>query len=323
MIGVMVLNHNGRQWLSPLFDSIRGNGHRSVCIYLVDNGSNDGSAQFTLRDHPDVTVIRMPENLGYGMAYNLAMPRAFADGCDWVIWANNDIVLEPGCLQELDRAVQSDPEIGVAGPAFLSWKSDEPNYYMQGKHPDLIPVMKARSSVAVDVDWVEGSLLMVSHNTVETVGPLDPRFFAFWEEADFCRRVCHLGKRVVLVPSARARHYGGRSFSKESNRALGEWLQSRNYHIYKLTDPHRSFGSNLLASACLLAANIRSKAKKSPRAALLELRAWTAAVMRAGVWYKKWMDDRRHIPPAPLDRRHQGLQPEILLSVSREAIVGK
>jgi GT2 family glycosyltransferase len=322
MIGLMVLNHNGKQWLSPLFDSIRSNGHRSVRIYLIDNGSNDGSAEFTLSSHPDVTVIRIRENLGYAMAYNLAMPRAFADGCDWVIWANNDILLEPGCLRELDRAVQSDPGIGVAGPAFLSWNSDEPNYYMEGKHPALIPAMKAPSPVAVDVDWVEGSFLMVSRNMVETVGPLDPRFFAFWEEADFCRRVHHSGRRVVLVPGAMARHYGRSSFSKESSSTLGEWLQSRNYHIYKLTDPRRSFGSNLLASAHLLATNIKSKAKSSPGAVLLELRAWIAVLVRAGVWYRKWRDDRRHIPPAPLDRRHQGAQPEILPSISREQALG-
>ncbi len=208
-IGVLILNHNGRQWLPPLFHSIRRNGCQSVRIYLIDNCSTDGSVESTLRDHPDVTVIRMPMNLGYCMAYNLAMPHAFAHGCEWVIWANNDILLEPGCLMDLAKAVQSDPAIGVAGPAFLCWDSEEPNYYMKGKNPALISAMKARSSRPVDVDWVEGSFLMVSRDTVEKSGPLDPCFFAFWEEAEFCRRVRYSGKRVVLVPGAWVRHYGG------------------------------------------------------------------------------------------------------------------
>jgi hypothetical protein len=322
MIGLMVLNYNGKQWLSPLFDSIRCNGHQDARIYLVDNSSNDGSAEFTLDNHPEVTVIRMPENLGYSMAYNVATPRAFADGCDWVIWANNDILLEPGCLEELDRAVQSDPGIGVAGPAFLSWNGDEPNYYMKGKHPASIPAMTARSRIPIDVDWVEGSFLMVSRDTVETVGPLDPHFFAFWEEADFCRRVRHSGRRVVLVPSARVRHYGGMSFSRESSRTIREWFQSRNYHIYKLTDPRRSLFGNLLASAHLLAVNIKSKPKDLSGVAL-ELRAWLAALMQTGVWYRKWMNDRRHVPPLPLDKQHRDVQPEILLPISRGATFGK
>lgn len=319
----MVLNHNGKQWLSPLFDSIRCNGYRSIRIYLVDNNSTDGSVEFTLCDHRDVTVIRMPENLGYVMAYNLAMPRAFSDGCEWVIWANNDILLEPGCLLELTRAFQSDPGIGVAGPAFLSWDSDAPNYYMEGKHPELIPAMKARSSIPIDVDWVEGSFLMVSRSTVETVGPLDPRFFAFWEEAEFCRRVRYSGKRAVMVPSAHVRHYGGMSFSKDASRTLRDWLQSRNYYLYTLTDPGRSFIRNLMASVHLLAVNVKSGAKSSRRVVLLELRAYAAVLMRIGVWRRKWKDDRQHIHPAPLDRLHREVRPEILFSTSCEAAVAK
>ena len=322
-IGVLILNHNGRQWLPPLFHSIRQNGYGSVHIYLVDNCSTDGSVESTLRDYPDVTVIRMPMNLGYCMAYNLAMPHAFARGCEWVIWANNDILLEPGCLLELAKAVQSDPAIGVAGPAFLCWENDEPNYYMKGKNPALIPAMKARSSTPVDVDWVEGSFLMVSRDTIEKSGPLDPCFFAFWEEAEFCRRVRYSGKRVVLVPKAWARHYGGGSFSGEPSRKLRNWLQTRNLHIYALTDPNRSFSRNLLASAHLLAVGMKSALKHSPGSALLEMHAFSAVWMCLHGWHKKWVNGRRCIRPATLDREFEGMRPVILSSPFREPALAK
>jgi GT2 family glycosyltransferase len=322
-IGIMVLNYNGKQWLSPLFESIRRNGYPGIRIYLVDNGSTDGSVEATLRDHPDVTVMRMPKNLGYCMAYNLAMPHAFADGCEWVIWANSDILLEPGCLQELMRTVHSDPNIGVVGPAFLSWDGKEPNYYMQGKHPALVKAMSERSSVPVDVDWVEGSFLMVSRETVEKAGPLDPCFFAFWEEAEFCRRVRYLGKRVVLAPAAWARHYGGVSFSNASGKKLKTWLQSRNFHIYELMDPHRSFARNLLSSAHLLAANVKFASKTSLRAVVLELRAYATVLLNVQMWHRKWLDERRHIKPPIVEKRYRGLQPEILFSPSREVALGK
>jgi hypothetical protein len=319
VIGLMVLNFNGVQWLSPLFDSIRGNGYPRLRIYLVDNGSDDGSVESTLGGHPDVTVIRIPENLGYAMAYNLATPRAFADGCEWVVWANNDVLLETGCLAELTRAVQSDLKIGVAGPAFLCWDSDEPNYYMRGKCPQLIPAMAARSSHPHDVDWVEGSFLMVSRITAEAVGPLDPRFFAFWEEADFCRRARYAGKRVVLVPSARVRHRGGMTFSVGRPRTLRDWLQSRNYYIYKLTDPGRSFTRNLISTARLFATNIKSGAGNSPSKVWHEFRAFSAVLMHAGEWHQKWSDGCRHIPPEPLDKRCRRTHAEILPSTSLNA----
>ena len=314
VIGLLILNRNGIRFLAPLYESIRSNGYPNVQTYLIDNCSEDGSVESTLQGHPEVKVMRMPRNIGFVMAYNLAMPYAFADGCDWVVWANNDIILEPGCLSEMMRAVRTDPRIGVAGPAFLAWDGDEPNYYMKGKCPEMIPAMQARSSVPVDMDWVEGSFLMVNRATVEAVGPLNPHFFIFWEEADFCRRVRYSGKRVVIVPSARVRHFGG-AFSEGRRDTRRDWLHSRNYYIYTMSDPACGFLRNILSAAYLFAINVKAGMKRSPGSALLEVRAFTAVLMRLGVWYKKWSNDRRRIPPATLEKQYEGMQPAILYSL--------
>lgn len=318
----MVLNRNGKRFLAPLYESIRHNQYPAYRIYLVDNMSDDGSVESTLSSYPEVVVIRMPQNLAFAMAYNLAMTRAFEDGCDWVIWANNDVLLESGCLEELAKAAQADPQIGVLGPSFLSWEGDEPNYIMKGKYPDLIPAMQAHSPIPVDVDWVEGSFLMVHRSIVETVGPLDPCFFIFWEEAEFCRRVRFSGKRVVLVPSARVRHFGG-AFSEGRRDTRRIWLHSRNYYIYQLLDPERSFARNLAVSMHLLATNLKSRIIGSPRDFILELRAYCSVIIRTGTWLKKWRNARLHIPPQPLDKKHQDLQPEILLPVPRKASIAE
>lgn len=142
-VGILILSQNGKEWLGPLYEWIRRDEYSNIRIYLVDNTSHDDSVEMTLEKYSEVTVLRMSQNLGYCMAYNLAMPYAFADGCEWVIWANNDIKLEPGCLKELAHAAQSDLRIGVLGPAFLAWERDEPNYYMIGNHPYVFPAMKS------------------------------------------------------------------------------------------------------------------------------------------------------------------------------------
>jgi GT2 family glycosyltransferase len=193
---------------------------------------------------------------------------------------------------------------------------------MKGKYPDLISAMQAHSPVPVDVDWVEGSFLMVHRRIVETVGPLDPCFFIFWEEAEFCRRVRFSGKRVVLIPSARVRHYGG-AFSEGRRDTRRMWLHSRNYYIYQFLDPGRSFVRNLGISMHLLASNLKARMIRSPRDLFLELRAYSSVILRIGAWHTKWKNSRLHIPPQPLDKKHLGIQPEILLPVSREASVAE
>lgn len=316
ILGILILNHNGRKWLAPLYDSILTNGYSNKRIYLVDNASEDGSVEETLMQYPEITVIRLPQNLGYCMAYNLAMPQAIADGCEWLIWANNDIRLEPGCLANLVEVSQSDLRIGVLGPAFLAWDGDEPNEYIQGNHPNAIPAIRAKSRQPIDVEWVEGSFLMASRKCLEAVGPLDPYLYFYWEEADFCRRARHRGWRVVLVPGALARHYaGGSSNGDPNNKTTANHLQARNYYIYKLSNPSQSFGWNLLNSFHLFLVNLKYHFPERPSLVKLHTVVFLGVLRDLGTIHHKRIRDRKgKHPPQLLSPFH---------SISIEVIKGR
>jgi GT2 family glycosyltransferase len=312
-IGVLILNRNGRDWLPTIYDSIRRNVYPHVRVYLVDNDSNDGSVEITLDEYPEVTILRFPQNLGYCMAYNLAMPYAFADGCEWVIWANNDIKVEPGCLDQLALATQNDPRIGVVGPAFLEWQGKNPNYYMLGNHPTACSTMGVPSAEPIDVEWVEGSFLMVSRQCVESVGPLDPYLFFYWEETDFCRRARYKGWRVVLTPGALARHYaGGWSQALEENRLTANKLQSRNYYIYKLADPFGGFIGNLLDTVHLFLFHIKQYLTKRPSLAFFHLQVFAAVLTDLPTLYRKWTRDRLGEHPPKVREGMPSAEPEII-----------
>jgi GT2 family glycosyltransferase len=299
LLGIMILNRNGKQWLAPLFESIGGNGYASLRIYLVDNASDDGSVEMTLESLPEVTIIRMSQNSGYCMAYNMAMSYAFADGCEWVVWANNDVRLESGCLGELIRVGQNDPRIGVLGPAFLTWEKDEPNYYMLGNHPGAIPAMMSRSREPIDVDWVEGSFLMVRRCCFESVGPLDPYLYFYCEETDFCRRARYKGWRVVLVPSAYARHYaGGWSVGNQQNKLTSNWLQARNYYIYHFANPFQSFWVNLVDVFHLFLVYLKAYIPQELSNAWFHISLFAKILGEIRPIYRKWSRDRRGGQPS-------------------------
>lgn len=312
-IGILILNHNGQNWLPPLYESLRKNGYPNTKVYLVDNASTDTSVELTLERYPEVSVIRMPQNLGYCMAYNLAMPYAFADGCEWVIWANNDIRVGLGCLEKLASAAQSDPRIGVLGPAFLAWDSDEPNHYMVGNHPYAVTAMKSQSREPIDVEWVEGSFLMVSSRCIEAVGPLDPYLFFYWEETDFCRRARYQGWRVILEPSALVRHFaGGSSATDQQNKTTANRLRSRNYYIYQLANPFQSFTQNLKDGVHLFLVNLKVN-RSSPSSSLYaEIQVFGHVLIDIRSIHKKWIRDRLGEHPPLTTKEAHTIRAEVI-----------
>ncbi len=308
IIGIMVLNQNGEQWLPQLFESLRQQDYPRLKLYLVDNASTDTSVQLTQTKYPEVKVIRFSQNAGYCMAYNRAMPIAFTDGCEWIVWANNDVLLEPDCLREMGRVATENSGVGVIGPAFICWESNEPNYYMKGNHSAAITAMRQGSVAPIDVSWVEGSFLMVSRKCIDDVGGLDPFLFFYWEETDFCRRALRNNWRVVLTPRALARHYaGGWSAGHKGNTSTANYLKSRNQYIYTLADPNRSFFYNLFECAHLFVVLIKSALKVSPESVVYELRAFLRLLPEIGQIWGKWRRDKCGIPPEATTRNYANI----------------
>jgi GT2 family glycosyltransferase len=301
MVGVMILNYNGKEWLPPLLDSLREDIYDNKKIYLVDNGSEDESVEATLDLYPEVTIIRMAGNLGYPAAYNLAMPYAWKDGCEYVIWSNNDILVEPGCLKRLVRAGETDPSIGVIGPGLLAWGSDEVNSFLVGNMPHLLPALKARVGTPLDVEWVEGSFPMVRRKCIDQIGPLDPLLRIGWEDADFCRRARYNGWRVVLIPHALVHHYTGASFQGQRLRkSLHFRSRSKNYYIYTLTNPSRGFVTNLIKTMHLFLVSSKAALRRGHSSLTFELAIFGQVLGELRTIYRKWRRDRRFSSPLTL-----------------------
>lgn len=271
-VGIQILNFNGMRWLPGVLESLERNGQTDQRIYLVDNGSTDESLAFVAASYPNVVVMALGSNLGYGGAYNRSIPRAFADGCDWVCLQNSDTLVTPGWLEALSRAATADPQIGVMGPVFWKWESDTPNYYMLGRCADVIPYMTDANRPPVDRDWIEGSSFFIRRECFERIGGFDPLYFMYWEDADYCRRARLHGWRVVVVPGSICRHYA-RGSSAVTGRSFAVL---RNHLLYALSDPTAGFGRNCLTTLRLWATYIKQTAWSSPNAVEL------GRVIRAG-----------------------------------------
>src|SRR2546427_1371116 len=188
-------------------------------------------------------LIRSRTNLGFAQGCNVAIQFAIASiHPDFVLLFNNDAVIEQNLIRELVAAASADPRIGVAGPVTRDYYqkdrviSDKGRISLwKGRGEWVYPILVAsadsrptmtnptkRSKVAksrpvpdriVDVDYVTGPCFFARTSIFHRVGLLDPEYFAYWEEVDFCFRVRAAGFRVVMVPKASVWHKVGASTS--------------------------------------------------------------------------------------------------------------
>jgi GT2 family glycosyltransferase len=251
-VHIIILSYNGRRWLDPCLASVSATEYSNFKIILVDNASNDDSAESVRRQYPQVTVILNNHNYGFSEGNNIGIRSALSAGADYVVLLNQDTRVTPQWLGELISVGEGDERIGILGAVQLNYDNDDFNSWTTSVMRDYLAEMKnptpppARSWIPVE--WVEGACFAIKREVLEKIGLLDPIYFAFYEEIDLCRRASYHGFSVALVPRSRIHHYRGGSW--QENRKLE---RERNYRcdrsqfIYNLTDPRKSLAGNLLS----------------------------------------------------------------------------
>lgn len=200
-------------------------------IIVVDNASDDGSAQMVQADFPQARLIANRHNAGFAAANN----QAIAQACGRVLLLlNPDAYLLPGALAGLACFLHDRPEAAAAGPNVLnpdgSWQAAAFRFATLWDlfcEAVFLSVLWPRSPLFArkdlggfdrnavrEVDWVQGCALAVRREVWDAVGPFDEGYWMYVEELDWCRRAKNMGYRIFFTPDAQVVHYGKRSVAK-------------------------------------------------------------------------------------------------------------
>ena len=227
-VSIIMVSYNTRDLLRDCLESVpSGCAGLSFETFVVDNASSDGSEGMVDSEFPSVRLICNPDNLGFASANNLALRQATGR---YVALLNPDTTLQPNALAELVRFMDDTPAAGYCGPRLLNGDgSHQPSArrfptvfsaafsllglarrYPRSRHAlDLHALHGHRARFRVD--WMTGACLMVRSEVVRQVGLLDERYFLYFEETDWCRRMSSRGWEGWYVPSAEVIHLGGQS----------------------------------------------------------------------------------------------------------------
>jgi GT2 family glycosyltransferase len=205
---VLILNYNGKAHLDACLQSVLAQTGPQDQVYLVDNGSTDGSIEYVREHYPTVTPILFQRNLGFAEAYNRAV-RIVEE--ELVVFLNNDVEVEEGWLSGLKSGLEgSTGQVAACGSKILFYNSRGLVNHAGGKLTRIgggidVGFMKPNIEEGYHercVGCVSGASMIVPRSVFLSLGGFDPDFFAYFEDVDYCWRAWLVGFRVLYVPSS-------------------------------------------------------------------------------------------------------------------------
>ena len=251
MIDLIIVNYKSTDFLLSCLDSIydRRNGFRAN-VHVVDNGP--GEFGFLVKSiYPETNIIINDANLGFSKAVNKVLKKTSSP---YVIILNPDTIVYENFFESIIGFIKKHPEVGITGPKILN-----PDGSTQGSaraFPNLLSAFFGRRSILtkwfpnsrltavnilsqksngqtpMEVDWISGACMVVRRRAIEQVGMLDERFFLYWEDVDWCKRMWQKGWKVIYLPVAVIQHGVGGSSERNLVRSTFEFHKSA-YLFYK------------------------------------------------------------------------------------------
>lgn len=243
---IVILNWNGIGWLQKfLGPAVSFSTDTNTQIYVADNGSTDGSADWILDNFNNVMVLRFERNYGFAQGYNKAFEKIHAE---YFVLLNSDIEVTDGWLNPLVSFMDKNKDVASCQPKIRSFfKRDHFEYagaaggyvdkwgytFCRGRIFDKVETDTGQYDSTADIHWSTGACMVVRSEAWFKCGGLDDDFFAHMEEIDLCWRFRLAGYRVSFVPDSIVYHVGGGSLPYDS--FFKTFLNFRNnlYLLYK------------------------------------------------------------------------------------------
>ena len=241
---VVVVTWRGREHITACLDAVAAQT-RPHRILVVDNASDDGTADLVAAHPSRPAVLRTAANLGYAGALAAVLPEV---DTEFVAWLNDDAAPAPDWLARLADALTGDPAAGAAS-ARMESATGEPislgvALTADGHGADL-------TAEACPFGFCGGAALLRT-TALADVGGVPAEFFCYYEDTDTSWRLRLHGWTVIAVPAARVVHRHGAS-TRPGSRQFHRWNERNRLYMLVRCAPARVAVRELARFAVLTA----------------------------------------------------------------------
>lgn len=270
-LSIILVSFNTRAMILDCLRSIRDQAQRTKYeLIVVDNNSDDGSAMAIRNEFPDIKLIALTENIGFGRANNLAAREAQGRR---LLLLNPDTLILDHAIDRLVAFADTTPNHRVWGgrTLFADGSLNPGSCWRRMGLWTLCCSLFGLSHVAPNsrflnaegyggwrrdtigyVDIVSGCFLLIDRDLWDVLNGFDPAFFLYGEEADLCLRAISAGARPAITPDATIVHYGAASSPSSIERHIALLKGKCTLIIRHWTPIRRAIGWSLFLGAPLI-----------------------------------------------------------------------
>jgi len=246
-ISIVIVNYKTKELVVDCVKSIFSEGSDlSLEVIIVDNNSDDGSIEEfkkLQKKNAKIKLIANDNNAGYAKANNQGIKIAKGN---YILLLNSDTLVKKGSLGIMVAFAEKTADAGVVGVRLLNADGSlQPScfhfptvknaileYFFGQK--GLFDKYAPKGNKPVVVDAVVGASFLITPEAINQVGLLDERYWAYFEDIDYCRQVGKKGLKVYYLPKVEIIHYHGASFKKATPDETTRWKRlipsSKIYH---------------------------------------------------------------------------------------------
>ena len=225
IVAIVVLNWNNYNATNRCIESLWDLKYPKYKIYLVDNGSSDGSMQKlfgNFKTNSKIKFIFNEDNLGFAAGCNCGIKIALNEGTDYILLLNNDcIVYKNDFLNKVIAFAELDKKIGIMGGKILFWPEKNRiwstggyvSFWFAEKHIGHNEVDNGQYDTIADRKFISGALMLIKYKVFKKIGLLPEAYFFGKEEWEFSIRAIKSGYRLVYYPDLSVYHEASNSHS--------------------------------------------------------------------------------------------------------------
>lgn len=223
-LSIIIVNYNTGPLLGKCFKSLKETTNDfqnpSYEIIVVDNASTDESLPIISNFHSpggDLRLIKNQKNVGFAKAVNQGIRKAKGK---YILLLNPDAQVKDSAIKNLLKFAEEENDAGVVGAQLLNpdgsvqasvfrfptlWRAFQEFWLGKRVYSKYAP----EGNDPVEVDAVVGAAFLITPQALKKAGFLDERYFMYFEDLDYCRRVKFAGLKVYYLPKTQVVHYHG------------------------------------------------------------------------------------------------------------------